>query len=307
MGEFEQIKKNIDLANYAAEFGYTERDRNKSTSCCAVLRRRHDNGKIGISRDGAGHWLCYDFRRIKGGSILDFVMWEKGCDLGEAKDELTYRLNGMLNFLSPTALDLSLSHTASGPRRAAREYGDTWEIKGHHLYLESRGITGAVIRSCRFQGMVRADRKRNACFPYFNLAGVAGIERKNVKFKGYTKGGHKGLWHSNVWKSDQKIMVFESPLDALSLSCLYPESIKNTRYFATGGQVGKHQWPLLDRMITQAIGRKMQIVLAFDNDQGGANLVMAFQSRYPKIAFGLELPPEQGRDWNDMLAATKQD
>ena len=45
----------------------------------------------------------------------------------------------------------------------------------------------------------------------------------------------------------------------------------------------------------------MQIVLAFDNDQGGRKYIQEFQRRFPKAHFELDLPPVQGRDWNDQL------
>lgn len=301
MDIIEQLKSDIDLREYAADFGYTEHDRNKFTSTCIILRRREDNGKVGVSRDGTGRWLCYDFRQRKGGSILDFVMREKGCNFGEAKRELLNRLGGRAVFLSPTAITKPSLQQGPAPRRSTFKEEKTLEIKDRHPYLASRGIKKNITSSYRFTGMVHSDRYGNACFPYFNLFGLAGIERKNHNFKGYTKGGHKGLWHSNLWKSDRKISLFESPLDALSIACIYPDFIKCTRFFATGGQVGKYQWPLLDRVVAIANDREMQIVLAFDNDQAGRKMVEIFQARYPQTSFELKLPPAQDCDWNDLL------
>ena len=45
----------------------------------------------------------------------------------------------------------------------------------------------------------------------------------------------------------------------------------------------------------------MQIVLAFDNDQGGWKYIQEFRRRFPKVYFELDLSPAQGRDWNDEL------
>jgi hypothetical protein len=301
MRELERIKTEIDLIAYAATCGYTEFDRHKSSQACVILRRSGDNGKIGVSRNSDGRWLCFDFRRDKGGSILDFVMREKRCNLGGARKELVERINGRLSFLSPTASYQRPPSSTNDQRRAVREYAATCEIKDRHVYLELRGIKTGIVTNHRFIGMVRTDRRNNLCFPYFNFSGIAGVERRNHNFKGYTKGGSKGLWHSKLRESDRKIMLFESPIDGLSHACLQPDNICHTRYFATGGQISKHQWPLIDGMIKKATRTKMQIVLAFDNDQGGRKYIQEFQRRFPKAPFELDLPPVQGRDWNDEL------
>ena len=74
MEELERFKKEISLMEYAPTYDYTEFDRNQSSRTCVVLRRQADDGKIAVSRGHDGHWVYYDFRRGKGGSILDFVM-----------------------------------------------------------------------------------------------------------------------------------------------------------------------------------------------------------------------------------------
>ena len=301
MRELERIKTEIDLIAYAAIYGYTEFDRHKSTQACVILRRFGDNGKIGVSRTSDGRWLCFDFRQDSGGSILDFVMREKRCNLGEARKELAQRSNRRASFLSPTAIHQSPQPKRHDQRRVVREYAATCEIKYKHAYLESRGIMVGIVTNHRFIGVVRADRRNNLCFPYFNFSGIAGVERRNHNFKGYSKGGSKGLWHSKLEGNDQKIILFESPIDALSYACLYPNIICHTRYFATGGQISKQQWPLIGGMIKKANKTKMQIVLAFDNDQGGRKYIQEFQRRFPNAHFELELPPVQGRDWNDEL------
>jgi len=78
MEELERFKKEISLMEYAPIYDYTELDRNQSSRTCVVLRRQADDGKIGVSRGHDGHWVYYDFRRGKGGSILDFVMQHTG-------------------------------------------------------------------------------------------------------------------------------------------------------------------------------------------------------------------------------------
>ena len=46
---------------------------------------------------------------------------------------------------------------------------------------------------------------------------------------------------------------------------------------------------------------KMDIFLAFDNDPAGKGYTRQFQERYSGVIFTLDLPPQEGQDWNDVL------
>ena len=87
MNELEGFKKWIDLVDYAMTRNYTEFDLNQSSKTCALLSRQADNGKIAVSRSHDGHWVYYDFRCNKGGSILDFLMQQTGLNLGKARTQ----------------------------------------------------------------------------------------------------------------------------------------------------------------------------------------------------------------------------
>ena len=45
----------------------------------------------------------------------------------------------------------------------------------------------------------------------------------------------------------------------------------------------------------------MDIFLAFDNDSAGKNYIQQFHERYSGVLFTLDLPPQEGQDWNDVL------
>ena len=103
MNELKGFKNEIDLVDYAMTHDYTELDRNQSSRTCVVLRRQSDDGKIAVSRGHDGHWVYYDFRCNKGGSILDFVMQQTGSNLGGARQELRKGLPHKINLFSHTA------------------------------------------------------------------------------------------------------------------------------------------------------------------------------------------------------------
>ena len=304
MKELEGFKKEIDLVEYALTHDYTELDRNQSSRTCVVLRRQADDGKIAVSRGHDGHWVYYDFRCDKGGSILDFVMQQAGLNLGRARKELRKGLPHNIKFSSHTAR-LPKPRTATKDRqRSAWEYADTSPITKRHDYLERRGIFLESVLADRFTGVVRADRYGNACFPYFDYGGVAGVEKRNENFKCYTKGGSKGLWRSNLMERDVSAVICEAPIDALSYAKLRHDSNDRTRYFATGGQISRFQWELIDGLMKKYLSQKIAIILAFDNDPGGKAYIRQFQSRYPELEIMVDSPSQQGQDWNDALQSS---
>ena len=290
---------------YAPIYDYTELDRSQSSRTCVVLRRQADDGKIGVSRGHDGHWVYYDFRRGKGGSILDFVMQHTGCNLGQTRKELRKMLCCNVNSFSHTALLPNPRSATKNRQKVAWEYADTAPIARYHDYLENRGIGLESILASRFANAVRVDRYRNACFPYFDFEGIAGIEKRNHNFKCYTKGGRKGLWRSTLKEGDVRAVICEAPIDALSYAKLRNDKNDRTRYFAIGGQVSHFQWELIDGLIKKYSSEKMDIFLAFDNDPAGKNYIQQFQERYSGVIFTLDFPPQEGQDWNDVLQSNQ--
>ena len=140
MNELEGFKNGIDLVDYAMTHDYTEFDRNQSSETCAVLRRQADNGKIAVSRSHDGHWVYYDFRCNKGGSILDFLMQQTGLNLGMARQELRKGLPHNFKSFFHTARFSKLRTSTKNRQRAAWEYADTRPVGKRHDYLEKRGI-----------------------------------------------------------------------------------------------------------------------------------------------------------------------
>jgi hypothetical protein len=305
MEELERFKKEISLMEYAPIYDYTELDRSQSSRTCVVLRRQADDGKIGVSRGHDGHWVYYDFRRGKGGSILDFVMQHTGCNLGQTRKELRKMLCCNVNSFSHTALLPNPRSATKNRQKVAWEYADTAPIARYHDYLENRGIGLESILASRFANAVRVDRYRNACFPYFDFEGIAGIEKRNHNFKCYTKGGRKGLWRSTLKEGDVRAVICEAPIDALSYAKLRNDKNDRTRYFAIGGQVSHFQWELIDGLIKKYSSEKMDIFLAFDNDPAGKNYIQQFQERYSGVIFTLDFPPQEGQDWNDVLQSNQ--
>ncbi len=301
MNELERFKKEINLVAYVSNQDYTEIDKSRSSRTCLILRRRSDNGKIAVSRSHEGHWLYYDFRGRRGGSILDFVMHHTGSNLGQTRKDLRQVSGGNVNSFSHTAPLLNFQSAAQNRQKIGREYAETKPIKRSSAYLESRAISLECVLDDRFAGSVREDRYGNVCFPYFDFDGVVGIERRNRNFKHYSKGGRKGLWKSNLKNGDLQAVICESPIDALSYAKLHCEEKERTRYLALGGKISRFQWELIDGVMKKYRLKSIRVVLAFDNDAAGKRYVQQFQKRYSGSSLTVRLPPREGLDWNDLL------
>ena len=137
MNELEGFKKWIDLVNYVMTHNYTEFDLNQSSKTCALLRRQADNGKIAVSRSHDGHWVYYDFRCNKGGSILDFLMQQTGLNLGKARQELRKGLPHNFKSFFHTARFSKLRPSTKNRQRAVWEYSDTRPVKSVTIIWKS--------------------------------------------------------------------------------------------------------------------------------------------------------------------------
>ena len=102
-------------------------------------------------------------------------------------------------------------------------------------------------------------------------------------------------------EGDLKAVICEAPIDALSYAKLRHDNNDRTRYFAIGGRISHLQWELIDGLIKKYSSEKMVIFLAFDNDPAGRNYIQKFQERYSGVLFTLDLPSQEGQDWNDVL------
>ena len=62
----------------------------------------------------------------------------------------------------------------------------------------------------------------NAIFPHEDEHGLCGFEKRNRNFKGFADLGEKGLWTSNVFPEDRRLVIGESAIDCISHAALFP-------------------------------------------------------------------------------------
>lgn len=305
--ELDLFKLNINLSHYAASKGY-ELDSKISSRNCAIMRQGHD--KIAIALNQNGHWMYFSVTDDHdNGTIIDFVQNRFNLNLGEVRKEL----RPWLSETFPDSLNIEKNHP---PRldpikkdiARLRACFSAMEITERSSFLENhRKIPVGTLQNERFLGKIHRDKRGNTIFVHSNLEGICGYEIKNKDFTGFSPGGEKGVWHSNLTKSDLSLVIGESGIDILSYATLHPES--TARYMSLGGSLNDNQPILVQRSIEKMpLGAK--IVLAMDNDKGGKDIIQRIYDELPASLIAdreilEDLPPEQGMDWNDMLHAAE--
>src|SRR5277367_5364024 len=178
-----------------------------------------------------------------------------------------------------------------------------------HPYLErERALPAAALLALdRFSGRIRIDGKGNAVFPHFDAEGLSGYELKNIGFTGFSPGGSKALWLSHELPDDQRLVICESAIDALSHAVLFPDN--RARYASIGGKPNPQQ-PELVRAAAARMPPDSEIVSAMDADADGAALAdvvrkaVALTGRLD-LKFTMQ-EPFGFKDWNDQLRAKPQ-
>src|SRR5450755_5088795 len=168
----------------------------------------------------------------------------------------------------------ALPKTPKDRMRVDTEFARTQEVRSHPYLENERALPAALLWSGRFAGRVRMDARGNAVFPHFDRDGLCGYEIKNRGFTGFSAGGSKGLWFSQVGPEDNRLVFCESAIDALSHAALFPgprEGGDRTRYASIGGKPNPQQ-PELIRAAVARMPVGSEIVAAMDADADGAKL-----------------------------------
>lgn len=308
--EIDDFKQQINLTEYAAAQGYVL-DRSES-SRNSVTMRGPGGDKIIIGRDASsGHWIYFSVRDdADNGTIIDFIQNRQRLDLGGARKALRPWVGAssphppgkpaperFVGDVEPISRDLA---------RIRAQFAAMRPVQSAHPYLEQeRCIPIAVLADPRFASRIYTDRYGNAVFPHHDRDGLCGFELRNTRFKGFAKGGQKGLWYSAHDRSDQNLVITESAIESLSYHALHkPEA---TRYFSIAGEMNPTQRQLLESAFRK-LPPGAAIRIATNHDAGGHHLAgeikaIALATDRADLALIDRYPETEGADWNDVLRA----
>jgi hypothetical protein len=291
--ELERFKR-LKLHEYAAALGYTLDAR--ETSRRETIMRKGDD-KISIRMDADGHYVFYSFRNeADHGTILDFVMRRQGKNFGQARKVL----RGW-SAAAPIAIFQELEAAPRGDREAvAAEYKGMKELRWHDYLEQDRGLPRPILVSPRFRGCIRVDGRANAIFPHADEEGLCGFEKRNRTFKGFADLGEKGLWQSNGFGEDRRLVIGESAIDCISYEVLFPGG----RYVSIAGGLNPKQ-PALILRACQAMAADSEVVSITHGDAEGDRYagVIAEMASAASLPFRIHRP-EDIKDWNDVLTGS---
>ena len=302
--ELDAFKREIDLRQFAASFGY-EMDRRESWRGSTVLR--HGGDKIVIKRNRNGHYVFFSVRdACDHGTIIDFLQRRRHLTLGAVRQTLRPWIGQSL-----TAVPLfpKLEPTSPDRVRVETEYRRMAKPQRHPYLEQARCVPATLLGSPRFAGRFRIDSRGNAIFPHFDGAGLCGYEIKNQHFTGFASGGQKGLWLSHCTRHDRRLVLAESAIDALSHAVLFPDAEDQTRYGSLGGKPNARQFRLVQLSIVR-LQANSEIVAAFDADEAGRELVnmlrlavagVVTEKGRTDLTFKAHLPRQEGDDCNEVL------
>lgn len=309
--ELQRFRHDINLVAFAASRGYAIDEAASSRHGCIMRQGKAD--KIEISRAADGHWQYYSWYDGRdNGDIIQFVQNRAGgsidprggrdiCPLGKVRKELREWTH--TDRPPPESCPPLVPATRCKDREAVRAEYSRSVVVPSHRELERRALTPATLNDERFQGTWRQmpDGYRNVIFPHRDLEGLSGFEVKNCGYTHFATGGVKGLWSSRTRPSDDRLVIAESAIDALSYAQLHPSP--TSRYVSFAGGLNKRQPELLERAIAR-MPPGSQIVAATDRDHQGdvfAKRIAEMCAKRTDVTFVRPLPMLGCKDWNDHL------
>lgn len=304
--ELTDFKTRINLTEYAAAEGY-ELDR-KASSRGSVVMRHASGDKIIVGRGQDGHWVYFSVHDAADhGTIIDFVQRRRGGTLGNVRQTLRAWLGGGdTPRPAVTAFVATLEPVTRDLVQVRARYEAMKPVGAYNAYFcEDRAIPPALLAQPAFASRIRVDDRGNVIFPHFNAVGLCGYEIKNRGFTGFASGGTKGLWASVPTPEDDRLVVAETAIDALSYAVLAGHS--RARFVSIAGQMNPEQ-PALLRSAIGKLAAGGRVVLAFDNDEGGDSLAarvteLFTEAQRADLTLIDDRPSIRDADWNDVLVS----
>lgn len=256
---------------------------------------RHDSVMI-----NKNEW--YRFSQNKGGHAIDFMKEFYGLSFAEAVKELlgeegvgeTNRRTGKEDAGRQNVCPIPL------PGLELPERNESCEIARKYL-IEQRKLSeqlvdqmiekGDIYESKNYHNVVFVGRDKEQNPRYAAMRGT-----DENRYRGEAKGSEKiyGFGHIGT---DEKLFVFESPIDLLSYITAVPEEWEKHSYISLGGLSEK----AMKRMYTE-YPHIHSIYLCLDNDEPGNERCRQFVSLIPEKLSVYRLEPVK-KDWNECLVA----
>ena len=244
----------------------------------------------------------YRFSQNKGGHAIDFMKEFYDLSFAEAVKELlgeegagetnkrTVKEDAGRQMVCPIPL----------PGLELPERNESCEIARKYL-IEQRKLSeqlvdqmiakGDIYESKNYHNVVFVGRDKEQNPRYAAMRGT-----DENRYRGEARGSEKAYGFGHIG-TDEKLFVFESPIDLLSYITAVPEEWEKHSYISLGGLSEK----AMKRMYTE-YPHIHSIYLCLDNDEPGNERCKQFVSMIPEEFCVFRLEPAK-KDWNECLVA----
>jgi 5S rRNA maturation endonuclease (ribonuclease M5) len=247
----------------------------------------------------------YDWKQMKGGGgAIDLVMHVNECDYKQSVATLCDRFGSGAAIKAVTYKTREIiktepvqEFTPPVPER------NKWQAVKQYL-TRTRKLPSGLVDRLHEQGLIYADQNQNAVFIRRSIdeskitgATLRGTAGEDNQFKGLAKGSKRldGWFYFERGEqlSDpiRRVVLVESPIDAMSLSVLERTDAKKTLYLSTDGA---------GQIPTEYLKQVKDVVIAFDRDAGGQEMAQRLSSQLPNAT--RKIP--KAIDWNQDLVNT---
>ena len=256
---------------------------------------RHDSVMI-----NKNEW--YRFSQNKGGHAIDFMKEFYGLSFAEAVKELLGEEGAGDTNRRTAKEDAGRQKVCPIPLPGLElpERNESCEIARRYL-IEQRKLSehlvdqmiekGDIYESKAYHNVVFVGRDKEQNPRYAAMRGT-----DENRYRGEAKGSEKAYGFGHIG-TDEKLFVFESPIDLLSYITAVPEEWEKHSYISLGGLSEK----AMKRMYTE-YPHIHSIYLCLDNDEPGNESCRQFVSLIPEGLSVYRLEPVK-KDWNECLVA----
>ena len=256
---------------------------------------RHDSVMI-----NKNEW--YRFSQNKGGHAIDFMKEFYGLSFAEAVKELlgeegvgeTNRRTAKEDAGRQKVCPIPLPGLELPERNESCEIARKYLIEQRKLseqLVDQMIAKGDIYESKNYHNVVFVGRDKEQNPRYAAMRGT-----DEHRYRGEAKGSEKAYGFGHIG-TDEKLFVFESPIDFLSYITAVPEEWEKHSYISLGGLSEK----AMKRMYTE-YPHIHSIYLCLDNDEPGNERCRQFVSLIPEELSVYRLEPVK-KDWNECLVA----
>lgn len=297
----EQIAKarEIDLLSYLQSCDPQNLQHVSGGTYCL---KSHDSLKI-----SNGKWYWWS-QRIGGANALDYLIKVEGMSFTDAVEQLTGKVVPV--FHAPPATREAAPKVLSLPTRSDTPFRVM-------AYLQGRGIAHEIIKQCLQDGTLYES------LPYHSAVFVGKDATGSPRYAAWRATGEQRMMgdcsgsdkHFSFRLSGfnaETVHFFESAIDAMSYATLLKNNGRNWReenlvsLAGIAASTGQKLPPAAENYL-KAHPQTRQIYLHLDADEPGRNAAKAMKAALEKNFTVLDVPPPQGKDYNDFLRIKAQE